>query len=52
MSAFTQRVPMFQPECSECPWLGILTPSEDESDAQCDAHDNLLHNPFDRSDDA
>ena len=51
MSAFTQRVQMYQPECDECPWYGDLTPSEDASNAQCDAHDNEKHNPFDRGDD-
>lgn len=52
MSAFTEKQILFQPICHECPWSGTLTPSEDASDAQADAHDNEKHNPFDRSDDA
>ena len=52
MSAFTERVILFQPACAECHWSGLLTPSEDSSDAQADAHDNHQHNPLDREDDA
>ena len=52
MSAFTVSKLMFVPECDECHWAGALTPSEDASDAQADAHDNAQHNPLDRSDDA
>ena len=52
MSAYTERVVLFQPVCADCHWSGALTPSEDASDAQADAHDNAEHNPLDRSDDA
>ena len=51
-SAYTERFVLFQPVCADCHWSGALTPSEDASDAQSDAHDNAEHNPLDRSDDA
>lgn len=52
MSAFVEPLRLFQWTCAECGQSGPLTTSEDDADAQADAHDNAEHNPFDRSDDA